>query len=316
MVRLIGPRLPTSSQIRAFLALSRAGSYSSASRATGLSEASLHRSVADLAAALGAPVIERRGHSLLLTQRGKDAVRRFTLAIGEIESALVELAATQGRETGRIVIGAMPLSRSRLLPLTISAFRAAHPKVGLSIVEGSYADLIGPLREGHISIMLGALRLEPGPDLKSTPLFHDQPIIVGRAGHPLALSGDLSGPSLASYSWIVPGAGAPLRTLWVRMFQSLGTEPPPVLIECGSVITIRELLLGSDQLTLLSPDQVAVELEAGWLEKIGSAPGHLDRTIGVTVREDWRPTPLQLAFLGMLTKAAEACGHSQIRKNE
>ncbi len=74
--------------------------------------------------------------------------------------------------------------------------------------------------------------------------------------------------------------------------------------ECGSVITIRQLLIQGDYLTLLSADQVAVELEAGWLVKVGSAPGDVKRTIGLTVRADWRPTPMQAAFVSALKKEA------------
>ena len=38
--------------------------------------------------------------------------------------------------------------------------------------------------------------------------------------------------------------------------------PPAVPIESGSVMMIRQILIDSDFLTMLSPDQVAVELEA------------------------------------------------------
>jgi LysR family transcriptional regulator, regulator for genes of the gallate degradation pathway len=55
---------------------------------------------------------------------------------------------------------------------------------------------------------------------------------------------------------------------------------------------------------LLSPDQVAVELEAGWLTKIADTPQGLTRTIGITTRHGWRPTGMQSAFVQSLTKAA------------
>ena len=63
--------------------------------------------------------------------------------------------------------------------------------------------------------------------------------------------------------------------------------PPPIQIECGSVLTVRQLLLGSDALTLLSPDQLAVELTAGVLVALPT-PVPVTRTIGVTTRAEWR----------------------------
>ena len=54
---------------------------------------------------------------------------------------------------------------------------------------------------------------------------------------------------------------------------------------------IRGLLRDSDFLTLLSPDQVALEVDAGMLVAIGraAAPAR-SRTIGITTRAGWRPT--------------------------
>lgn len=315
MRRLIGPQLPTSAQVRAFLSLVKAGSYAAASAATGLSEASLHRAVADLGVVLGMPMFERRGRSLVLTPRGDDTARRFTLAIGEISSALIELASLAGRQTGRIVIGAMPLSRSRLLPAAITLFNAEHPDVGLSIVEGSHAKLVGPLRRGEIAMMLGALRADPGLEFANQPLFRDAPVIVGRAGHPLAGQKGRDGAALAAFPWIVPAEGTPLRALWSTMFESLGVPAPPVAIECGSVMMIRQLLAENDFLTLLSPDQVAVEVRAGLLAHIGPAPGELDRTIGIATRMDWRPTPMEARFLKIIAIVAMQFDKAIISKN-
>jgi hypothetical protein len=49
------------------------------------------------------------------------------------------------------------------------------------------------------------------------------------------------------------------------MMRATGQAPPHVGIECGSVLTVRQLLVGSDALTLLSPAQLAVELDVGLL---------------------------------------------------
>jgi DNA-binding transcriptional LysR family regulator len=202
----------------------------------------------------------------------------------------------------------MPLSRARLLPNAIAAFHRAHPQADVMVVEGSFAELIGPLRDGEIDLMLGALRESPvGDDLVQRPLFRDRPVILGRAHHPLASPTALPTPAeLASFDWVLPAEGTPLRQQWRQMFVDSGVEPPRVAIECGSVIVVRQLLVHGDFLTLLSPDQVAVELEAGWLARIGTVPGDPSRVIGVTTRAAWRPTALQQRFLDrILTEAGQ-----------
>ncbi|KQM21540.1 LysR family transcriptional regulator [Novosphingobium sp. Leaf2] len=303
-LRLIGNRRATGAQMRAYLALAETGSYAAAAAMTGLSQASLHRAVSDLSTTVGQKLVERRGRGIVLTARGAALARNFRLARSEMRSAIAELSSLQGRETGRIVVGAMPLSRARLLPKVISLFHARHPEVDLSIVEGSYGELIGPLRDGEIDLLVGALRPHQPEGIAQQALFEDHPIIIGRAGHPLAKPWAANPADLVRFPWIVPAPGTPLRTQWHVMFESAGVEPPRVPIECGSVIMVRQILVDSDFLTLLSADQVRVELDAGWLVAIGNALGDVSRTIGISTREDWRPTALQSLFTKALAEQA------------
>ncbi len=294
----------TMAQMRALIMLADSGSYAGASVVTGLAQPSLHRAIGDLSVALKRVLVERRGKGIMLTDQGKRTVRTFRLARAELEAGLTELASLQGIETGRITIGAMPLSRARLLPSAVIAFYRQYPDVGINIVEGSFQELIEPLRDGELDLIIGALRHPtPGEDVAQQALFDDRPVVIGRVGHPLGQSSaDIA--KLAQYPWTVPAPGTPLRVQWEKMFTDASLQAPSVPIECGSVITIRQILRGSDFLTLLSPDQVAVELEAGWLAKIADTPAGLTRTIGITTRHGWRPTGMQSAFIQALNEAA------------
>jgi len=294
----IGSPRVTGTQLRALLALARAGSYAGAAQATGLSSASLHRAVADLQVALGQRLVDRRGQHVALTPAGQRRARGFGLAMAELRSGLDEVAAWAGRAGGRIIVGAMPLSRARWLPAAIGRFLAEFSGVDLAVVEGSHADLAGPLRDGEIDLMLGALREDGAAEgLVQEAVFADSPALVMRAGHPLA-RGDFAG-RLADFPWILPAAQTPLRQHWQVMMAGLGVAVPHVVIECGSTMTIRQLLLQGDGLTLLSPEQVAVELAAGLLVARG-LPVAFSRRIGITTRQGWRPTASQAGFLAIL----------------
>ena len=134
-------------------------------------------------------------------------------------------------------------------------------------------------------------------------MFEDQPALVMRAGHPLLEESAITGALLARFPWILPARDTPLRQYWEDMMREAGAEPPHVSIECGSVLTVRQLLLGSDALTLLSAAQLAVELQAGVLAA-RPTPVPVRRTIGVTSREGWRPTGPQEAFVALLRQVA------------
>jgi DNA-binding transcriptional LysR family regulator len=261
--------------------------------------------VNDLSLSLRRTLVERRGKAVMLTDAGRQMARTFRLARVELEAGLAELAALKGHETRSITVGAMPLSRARVLPAAITRFQRRHPQVRISIIEGSRAELVEPLRNGVIDFMVGALR-DPliEPDLVQQPLFRDWPVVVGRKDHPLAGS-EPSLADLAAYPWIVAAPGAPLRDSWERMFAEAGLDLPRVPIESGSVMIIRQLLIHDDFLTLLSPDQVAVELEAQWLVALRTVPSELQRTIGISTRASWRPTLVQAEFVDDLRAASK-----------
>lgn len=301
--RIGSPRV-TATQIRAFLSLARAGSYSSAAELTGLSPASLHRAVADLSLALDERLVERRGRHLTLTRKGLIRARNFGLAIADLRSGFAEVSVWMGKAGGRIVIGAMPLSRARWLPCAILRFKVQYPGIDLAVIEGSHTELAHPLRDGEVDFLLGAVRQgEDLDDLQQEPVFEDRPKIILRARHPLTKSTRLAAADLAAYPWIMPAVQTPLRRHWEHMLERAGCTPPSVSIECGSVLTIREILLETDMLTLLSADQLSVEIKAGLLKAM-EPPSPVTRTIGITTRRDWHPTAAQRAMLATLREVA------------
>ncbi|WP_260921547.1 LysR substrate-binding domain-containing protein [Novosphingobium sp. 9] len=294
----------TMSRLRALLALAETGSYAGAGQATGLSLPSIHRAVNDLSLALRRPLVVRRGKVVITTEAGTQLAREFRLAKVELETGLSEIDALRGHETRRITIGAMPLSRARVLPRAVARFMRRRPKVKLTIVEGSRVELVEPLRSGTLDVMVGALR-DPliETDLAQHPLFDDMPAFFGRVGHPLA--GSDAGPEqLAAYPIVLPPQGAPLRDSCERFFAAAGVPLPAVPIESGSVMMMRQIMLESDIIALLSPDQVTVEVQAGWLCELGRPPKGFHRTIGMTTRGSLRPTEVQREFFEDLAAAA------------
>ncbi|WP_294356390.1 LysR substrate-binding domain-containing protein, partial [uncultured Sphingomonas sp.] len=87
---------------------------------------------------------------------------------------------------------------------------------------------------------------------------------------------------------------------WQQMFDHADKPRPDAPIQCGSVALIRGVLVRSDFLTLLSPDQVSAEIDSGSLVTIDSCVPDTMRTIGAITRRDWYPTALQEQFMTVL----------------
>jgi LysR family transcriptional regulator of gallate degradation len=299
-------RRVTLGQLRALVAVDGHGSFALASARTTLSEPALHRAVRELESHLALPMVTRQGRTVRPTPAAQRLLTFVRLAMSELDAGLDELAALVVDGAGRLTLGTMPLARAILLPQTLARFSRAYPSASVKIVEGPYDELLAGLRQGEIAMLIGALRDRvPLRDVIQEALFTDDPVIVGRAGHPLAAARPEMA-DLVNYPWAIAATGTPIRQHWEEMFVAQGLAAPRPRVECGSMMVLRGLLLlEGDWLTVMSRDQFLFEQRAGLLKEIASGIGGMRREIGLTLRQDWHPTPLQDAFLTMI-KAAGA----------
>jgi DNA-binding transcriptional LysR family regulator len=284
-------------QLRALTAVDQAGNYSLAAARSGVSQPAVYRAVHDLSELIEVPLTMRRGKTVQSTPAATRMLRLVRLALAELAAGLDELASLRSERGGRIALGVMPLARAILLPQVLARFSRAYPNARINVVEGPYAEVLNDLREGNLDLLVGAMRDRlPVRDVVQEGLFDDDPVIVARAGHPLA-GARFDFARLLDYPWVIAAPGAPVRARWERMFREHGHEPPAPRIECGSVLVTRGLLLEDDWLTLMSRDQFLIERRAGLMTELASAGEGLRRRIGLTTRADWHPTRLQSAFV-------------------
>lgn len=295
----LAPRLTltaTTAQLQALVATREAENFTLAARRMGLAQPTIHRAVSTLEQEAGRALFERTAHGLVATRPAQALAQAARLAFAEIQQAEADIGDLVGREVGRIVIGAMPLSRSYLLPRAIARFRTRRPTLPVKALDGPYADMVAGLRRGEVDFLIGALR-DPAPigDIVQEPLFQDGLDIVARPDHP-ALA--LVRPRLAdllAYPFVVGTEGAPGRLIFDRITAPLGA--PPSLVETGSMILMRELLRVSDHLGCISHLQIEAEIGLGAVVRIPLDLTDTRRPIGLTRRADWLPTLAQADFL-------------------
>jgi LysR family transcriptional regulator, regulator for genes of the gallate degradation pathway len=302
-------------QLRALLSVQRAGSYAMAARTIGLAQPSVHRAVRELELILNVPLLVRAGRSMRATEPAERFIRTVRLAIAELEAGLDELSALYCVGAGRVVLGSLQLARAVLLPKALALFAQSHPNAAVSVIEKPYSALLVDLCSGDIDFIIGALRYPaPRPDILQRKLFSDNLSIVGRAGHPVTNEDALNPSILAKYPWVVGAPGAPMRTIWTKMFA--GIDLPVQHIECSSILTARGLLLNGDWLALMSRDQFRIEEAVGLLSSIGPPVLGSDRKIGITTRVDWRPTAIQSALLSTIEEVVRQLQENQYQDND
>ncbi len=306
----LSPRLvltATAAQLQALIATREAENFTLAARRLGLAQPTVHRAVSQLELEAGRPLFERTPHGMIATRAAQSLALAARLAFAELAQGEADLAELAGREVGRIVVGAMPLSRSYLLPRAIARFRQHRATLPIKALDGPYDDLVAGLRRGEVDFLIGALR-DPAPigDIVQERLFDDGLLFVARRDHPILAQGQPGLNDLFAYPIVVATEGTPTR----RTFNGLSARfgPPPSLVETGSMILMRELLRLSDHLGCISQLQIEAEIGLGALAKVPVDLADTRRPIGLTFRAGWLPTRAQDEFLADLRDTAAVVG--------
>src|SRR3954465_6964718 len=130
-------------QVQAFLAVARLRSFSAAAREIGVSRSAVSQSVRQLEELLRVVLLARTTRSVSLTDAGRRLVDGAGPSLGQVATALAEVAAKPGETVGRLRLtvprAAVPFVIDPVLP----AFRARHPRVEVEIViEERLVDLV------------------------------------------------------------------------------------------------------------------------------------------------------------------------------
>lgn len=291
-------------QIRSLVTIAQTGSFAEAARRLGISEPSLHRAARDIEAILHRTLYHRTPEGVAVTKQGARAARELNLALRELDNALEEISLYRGKAQSRLLIGALPLVRTLLLPRAVNAITERYAGTTVVISDGAYDPLLSALRGGDIDILFGALRNPaPADDVVEQMMFMDRFAIVARANHPLARKSRIAPGDLARYDWIIARNKTPIRAAFSAFFAEHGIAPH-ASVETSSLVTIRGMLMESDKITLLSRHQILFEESAGLLTVLPVEIPNGERPIGMTVRRDWLPTDLQADFIKLIRNLA------------
>ncbi|KAF1047521.1 LysR family transcriptional regulator [Xylophilus sp.] len=272
-------------------------------RQLGVSQPAVSAAVARLEDALHQTLFLRTARGLLPTDRGACWVQRFDRALAELRYLQDDLAALQGKVQGVVVVGALPLARTRVLPQAIAALRARHSGLRVRSVESPYEQLHADLLRGKIDFIIGALRPVEGSPVEIEPLFTETLGVLASADHPLQQRGRLSIAELRDQAWVLSRPGSPLRTAVDDYFVRHGEPPPVPAVETGDLAMVRGMLLDGGMVTVLSTHQLHYEMEAGQVRVLPVDLAGLHRRIGVTTRCGAQLPPSVLALLAEIRAA-------------
>ncbi|MGD8220816.1 LysR family transcriptional regulator [Pseudomonas thivervalensis] len=231
-----------------------------ASRASGISKATLSRRIADLEEQLGVRLIERSARGLKLTEAGALLLARAEGPLAEVAEAMA--AAKEGVSTprGRLRVAA-PVLFSQLAMGRIGAeFCAAYPDVTIEVIaEDRVVDLV----EEQFDV---AIRINPSSDssLVGRCFAKDRLVVVAAPDLPMPAPG-----AIRSVPGIVVSSFEP--THWT-LDDGLVLEPIPRL-RFSSFLMIRDAAVAGGGAALIPQSMAWTQLASGELVQWGTVTG-------------------------------------------
>lgn len=192
----------------ALVAFAQELNLTSAARALHRSQPTVHAQLRRLSDAIGAPLYERRGRALALTEQGTSVLAYAR----ESRERLAALEATlERRERERpVVLATGEGALLYLLGPAIAAFRREQSQAPTLLI-GSSDETLRRVRTGEASLGVTVIDGDAAPDLVIEHVASVRTAVVIAKSHPLALRKRVRWEHLQGESLVLPPAPSPLR---------------------------------------------------------------------------------------------------------
>src|SRR5688500_13859511 len=141
-------------RLRTLVEVAKRGSFSAAAEALAFTQPSISRQIAALEAEVGAQLLERDARRVRLTQAGELLVEHAEAVLLRLDAAQAQLDALAGLEGGRLRLSAFASANTWLVPDALARFSDRHPKVELSVTQGTPRNNFARLRAGEVDLVL------------------------------------------------------------------------------------------------------------------------------------------------------------------
>lgn len=164
--------LPTTKQLRYFVALEQHEHFGKAAEACFVSQPAFSVAIKELENMLNIQLVDRTNKNVTITSLGRDIAKQARVVLRDLED-LVDLAkGNQAPLTGQLKMGVIPTIAPFLLPKLLPALRKAYPDLKLYLKEDLTERVYERLMEGELDLILIALPYELR-NVSEMPLFDD-----------------------------------------------------------------------------------------------------------------------------------------------
>jgi DNA-binding transcriptional LysR family regulator len=177
-------------QLRYFVAVARERNFTRAAETLHIAQPPLSRQIKQLEDELGVTLIERGSRPVRLTEGGRLLYEQAVRALDHMEEIQAIMRRLREAEIPRFSIGFVASTLYGKLPEVIRRYRAARPRVELTLLELTTLEQVAALKEGRIDVGFGRIPFDD-PLIERVLLRNEQIIAALPERHPLQ---DHAGP--------------------------------------------------------------------------------------------------------------------------
>ena len=267
-----------------------------ASTALGISQPALTKSLRELEDIAGVRLFERHSRGVRPTEAGKALVESARRVLSELRRLDEELDRLSTAVGGTVALGALPVAATGILPGVLIRLKARHPDIGVRLHQGRTEDLLPLLAAGDIDLIVGRLYPPAVPDgLRRETLWAEPISVLARAGHPILDADPPVIEDLRQYDLVLPTVTQRVGQEIDHLLDVLGMAAGTAF-RSSSYGFIREMLYGSDALSVMPRLMMVGDLLRGTLRVVGLPIATPARPAGLILRRD-RPLPPASATL-------------------
>jgi len=196
--------------VEAFLAIARSGGFGRGSAALHLSQPATSRRIKLLEAELGAPLFDRLGRGVTLTEAGRAFLPHAQALLASMRDGIDAVAAVRGTGHGPVTLALVGTLASSSLTARLSQLCRAHPGLDLRLRTALSAEVSALVLRGDAALGL-RYGTDSDPGLVSDIIHQERLVPVCPPEHPLAAGGTDLAAALAGQRWLAfpPRPGAP-----------------------------------------------------------------------------------------------------------
>jgi len=287
--------------LQALVAVAEHGSFSAAADFLGTVQSNVSSHVARLERELGVELVDRAAGRL--TAEGEVVVGRAYRVLGEVEALAADVSALRAEVTGTVRAGMIGTIARWLVPLLLADISTRHPKLKLTVADGTTTALEPQLAAGRLDLAVLTAPI-PGRDVSLEPLLEEQLVLVLPIdGDPLDGAARVGLSDIAQLELLLPAPGTPFRAELDAAVRPTGLRLRP-RAEVDGVQLIASLAFEGHGPAILPASAVPPHLRDRF--RAVAVEGLAPRRVGLALRTRSMPAAPARAVIASLRRLSTA----------